>query len=57
MHMGMVLFVMECRIPPEISLQDVKLFRDLRAFRTKAATMFISIAISTDSLNSMDAWR
>jgi len=55
MHMGMVLLVMECRIPPEVSLRNVELLRDLRAFRTKAATMFISIAISTDSLNSMDA--
>ena len=55
MHMGMMLFIMKCRIPPEIPLRDVELLRDLRAFRTKAATMFISIAISTDSLNSMDA--
>ena len=55
MHMGMVFLIMECRIPPEISLWNVELLRDLRALRTKAATMFISIAISTDSLNSMDA--
>lgn len=55
MHMGMVFLIMECRIPPEVSLRDVELLRNLRAFRTKAATIFINIAISTDSLNSMDA--
>ena len=35
MHMGMVLLVMECRIPPEVSLRNVELLRNLRAFRTK----------------------